>query len=59
VSFLAIGIEKEVGMAEVEDESLAIGDVLRGLALLPCEKDWFGVVPWLVAAVGLLIIYTE
>jgi hypothetical protein len=45
VSFLAIGIEKEVGMAEVEDESLAIGDVLRGLALLPCEKDWFGVVP--------------
>jgi hypothetical protein len=59
VSFSATGVEREVGKVEVEDESLAIDDVLRGVALLPCEMDWFGVVPRLVAATGLLIIYTR
>jgi hypothetical protein len=34
VSFSATKIEKEVGMAEVEDESVAIDDVVRSLALV-------------------------
>jgi hypothetical protein len=35
VSFSATGVEREVGKVEVEDESLAIDDVLRGCNIPP------------------------